>query len=77
MGACGGVDEDLVNYEILTDDQILQIASEKDHVKDEDEIAFTNTSKVFSSETVNALHTALQWTEDLNMDSTESCCCVD
>ncbi|KAF0712292.1 jerky protein-like, partial [Aphis craccivora] len=66
--ACRGADEDLANHEILTDDQILQIAAKEDDIDDEDESGSISTSKVSPSEAVNALNTVLQWAEDENMD---------
>ena len=54
--ACLGVDEDLGNHEILTDDQILQIAAKEDDIDDEDESGSISTSKVSPSEAVNALN---------------------
>ncbi|XP_025417896.1 jerky protein homolog-like [Sipha flava] len=68
--ACRGADEDLANHEILTDDQILQIAAKED-IDDEDESGSISISKVSPSEAVNALNTVLQWAEDENMDSTD------
>jgi len=58
--ACDSADEDLANREILTDDQILQIAVKDGDIEDEDEIASINTSNVSPSEAVNALNTGLQ-----------------
>ncbi|XP_025405713.1 jerky protein homolog-like [Sipha flava] len=69
--ACRGADEDLANHEILTDDQILQIAAKEDDIDDEDESGSISISKVSPSEAVNALNTVLQWAEDENMDSTD------
>lgn len=69
--ACRDADEDLANHEILTDDQILQIAAKKDDIDDEDESGSISTSKVSPSEAVNALNTVLKWADYQNMDSTD------
>jgi len=61
----------LANHEILTDDQILQIAAKEYDIDDEDESGSIITSNVSPSEAVNALNTVLQWLEDQNMGSTD------
>lgn len=68
--ACRGADEDLANHEILTDDQILQLATKGD-IDDEDESGSISISKVSHPEDMNLLSTVLQWAEEENMDSTD------
>lgn len=68
--ACCGVDKNLVNHEILTDNQIPQIAAKLDVIDDEDESGSIITNKVSSSETKNALNTVLKQSKD-HMDNTD------
>lgn len=63
--ACRGVDEDLANHEILTDDKILQIAKEDD-IDDEDESGSISTSKVSLS-----VQYRIAMAEDQNIGSTD------
>lgn len=70
--AAGGAERELQQFEMLTDDEIVEAAMCEDDDQDEDECDEVPSSKrVGNAEAVGALNTALKWAEDNSFDSQE------